>query len=83
MEFHTWKEPDGIMELASVVAMTRPGFSLTPFDDKLRGRIAICDVPDIAIESQDVRVRVRDGKSIRYLVPVGVEAYIAQHKLYR
>lgn len=83
MGFHTWKEPERILELASVVAMTRPGFSLKSFDDKFRNRILICDVPEIAIESRTIRARVAEGKSIRYLVPVAVEAYIAKHNLYK
>ena len=37
----------------------------------------------IAISASDVRVRVRAGKSIRYLVPPEVEAYIKQRSLYR
>lgn len=83
MEFHTWREPDRILELATVVAMTRPGFSLSKFDDRFRNRIVTCEVPEIAIESRTIRARVGDGKSIRYLVPVAVETYIVQHKLYR
>jgi nicotinate-nucleotide adenylyltransferase len=38
---------------------------------------------DIAISSSDIRQRAKEGKSIRYLVPLEVENYIKEHGLYR
>jgi nicotinate-nucleotide adenylyltransferase len=38
---------------------------------------------DFAVSASDIRARVRDGKSIRYLVPATVEDYINEHGLYR
>jgi nicotinate-nucleotide adenylyltransferase len=38
---------------------------------------------DIAISASKIRKRVRAGKSIRYLVPLEVEAYIKKRRLYR
>ena len=40
-------------------------------------------IPPIGIASTDLRRRVREGKSIRYMVPRGVEAYIEAQGLYR
>jgi nicotinate-nucleotide adenylyltransferase len=37
--------------------------------------------PDIS--ATDIRRRVRDGDSIRGLVPAAVEHYISDHRLYR
>jgi nicotinate-nucleotide adenylyltransferase len=37
----------------------------------------------IANSASDVRERVATGRSIRYLVPPAVEAYIRDHRLYR
>jgi nicotinate-nucleotide adenylyltransferase len=39
--------------------------------------------PLIAISATDLRARVAAGRTIRYLVPPAVEAYIAEHRLYR
>ncbi|HEU4637297.1 MAG TPA: nicotinate-nicotinamide nucleotide adenylyltransferase, partial [Candidatus Binatia bacterium] len=38
---------------------------------------------DFAVSASDIRERVRRGKSIRYLVPSSVEAYIKNHGLYK
>jgi len=38
---------------------------------------------DIAISASDIRTRVRENNSIRYLVPSEVERYIRKHALYR
>jgi nicotinate-nucleotide adenylyltransferase len=38
---------------------------------------------DFAVSASDIRERVRQGKSIRYLVPKTVRDYIARRELYR
>jgi nicotinate-nucleotide adenylyltransferase len=38
---------------------------------------------DIAISASDIRRRVNEGRSIRYLVPSEVEAYIEKHGIYQ
>ena len=40
-------------------------------------------VPQIGINSTLIRNLVKEGKSIKYLVPESVEDYIIKHKLYR
>jgi nicotinate-nucleotide adenylyltransferase len=39
--------------------------------------------PGLAISATDVRWRVREGKSVRYLVPDAVAEYIVKRGLYR
>ena len=40
-------------------------------------------IPPIGIASNDLRRRLAEGRSIRFMVPRGVEAYIDAHGLYR
>jgi nicotinate-nucleotide adenylyltransferase len=40
-------------------------------------------ITDIAISASEIRRRARNGKSIRYLVPLEVESYIHRRGLYR
>jgi nicotinate-nucleotide adenylyltransferase len=83
MEFDTWKCADEIIAKADLVVMNRPGYN-TPSSQHGYGKIArFVNVPQIAISSTDIRRRVKLGRSIRYLVPEAVQAYINSRRLYR
>lgn len=82
-EFAHWKNPDEILRLATVVVMTRPGFSRGSLRASEGRFFLFCRVPEVAISSREVRRRVKASESIRYMVPASVEAYIKRHRLYR
>jgi nicotinate-nucleotide adenylyltransferase len=83
VEFDKWKDPQRITELATIVVMARPGFS-RPEHPPVEGlNLMYCDVPEIAISSTEIRQRVREGGSIRFLLPEVVEEYIHRRGLYR
>jgi nicotinate-nucleotide adenylyltransferase len=46
-------------------------------------RVFFIRLTDIAISASEIRRRREEGKSIRYLVPLGVESYIKRQGLYR
>lgn len=85
----TWREPERILQLATIVAVNRgddPLPDLTDvesrFGDVARGRIRFVTIPGLAISSTEIRDRVRTGRTVRFLAPRAVEAYIAEHGLY-
>lgn len=85
----TWYEPQAVVAQATLLVMARPGVDLV-HGEKLRRqlhmpalRMEVVQVPLVDIASSDVRQRVREGRSIRYLVPRAVEAYIQDKQLYR
>jgi len=82
VEFDTWREPDRILRLAKLVVMTRPGYTARGAPQLPPERVVFCDVPEIEVASRHIRKRVREGKSIRYLVPPAVERYVMEHRLY-
>ncbi len=47
-----------------------------------RGVSLFVCIPGMEISASDIRRRVREGRSIRYLLPEGVERYIRERRLY-
>ena len=78
-----WREPEAVLTLSKVVVMGRPGCELGEVGKIYVGRFLKVDVPLIEISSSDIRVRVKEGRSIAYLVPPGVEEYIIEKGFYR
>lgn len=85
-----WREPTRIMELATIVAVNRgdrplPDRSelIAVCGDFAEKRIVSVTMPGIDLSATDIRTRISTGKSIRYLVPRAVEAFIREHSLYR
>lgn len=89
LEIMTWKKADELLKECSYIAVTRPGYikkDLFDWIDILKKNygadISAMDVPAFAISSTDIRNRIRDGRSIKYLVPQSVEEYIMKNNLY-
>lgn len=82
-DFDTWRNPQRILELVTLVVMTRPGFTIAGTKYASSAQVRTLDVPDIEVASRDIRRRVQQGQSIQYLVPSAVQDYIRQHRLYR
>ena len=85
----TWKEPERIAELATVVAVNRPGLpELTQSQvvdwvgEDLAKVVKTLTMPGTDVSATDLRQRAHDGTGLRFLVPRAVEAYIDQHRVY-
>jgi nicotinate-nucleotide adenylyltransferase len=77
-ELDQWHRATEIPGLARIVVFARPG-SVVPASSKIHQTVR---VPAVDISATDVRRRVREGRSIRYLVPDAVADYVARHRLY-
>jgi nicotinate-nucleotide adenylyltransferase len=83
-----WRDPVRIAQLATIVVVNRAGIvRIDPKQSPSFGpgscEIVPVTIPSIGIASTDLRRRMSEGKSIRYMVPRGVEAYIEAQALYR
>ena len=86
--FLTWKEPERVLELASLGVATRPGVGRASLDDVLSRlerpeRVAFFEIEQLPVSSSDIRERLAAGDAITGLVPPSVEAEIARLELYR
>jgi nicotinate-nucleotide adenylyltransferase len=83
-----WREPEAILELATLAVAERAGNRRDEISERLRSlrgsdRVRFFSMPRIDISSTDVRDRVRADRPIRYLVPDDVARLIGARGLYR
>ena len=87
-----WYQPRRILELATLLVVARadwPTFSVQELRQSLQLaddfplRYKIVEAPLITIASRDIRRRLAEGRSVRYMIPRAVEAYIEDKGLYK
>jgi nicotinate-nucleotide adenylyltransferase len=85
LQFPTWHEPAGILELCGLAVAVRPGddpAAVAAAAARWPGSVTLLEGPAIPISSSGLRARVAAGLPIRYLVPTGVETLIREQGLY-
>ena len=78
-QFHRWKNPQGILNLAKLVVLNRPGFDK---NYPKRWPYLKVNMPAVDISSSDIRGRLKSKKSIWYLTLKSVIQYINRYRLY-
>ncbi len=86
--FHKWHMPEEIVKLAQIlVAVRSEGQDIKEKVDKFNSdfncNARILNTPFMNISSSDIRNRVADKRSIKYMVTGDVEKYIYNNGLYR
>lgn len=83
----TWKEPEVVAGLAEVALVQRPGEAdAASVAERLRRagfRVSPVPADTAGVSSSQVRRRIAEGRTVRFLVPDGVIGYIDEHGLYR
>ena len=84
-DFRRWREPERILQLATLAVVGRPGAgsARTRAWARRTGRVKWIGDPALDVSSSALRARIRRGGSVRYLVPDAVRRYIQRHRLYR
>lgn len=84
-----WKDSNALGSMAKFIGVSRPGYFIAPSEKELLARkeanidVSYLEITALSISSSDIRQRIADKSSIRYLVPSEVRCYIANHQLYR
>ena len=76
---HKWKNYDKLLEMCKFLVFRREGFSYKSSHQN----IILMDSPKISISATFIRNRVKENKSIRYMVEDKVEKYIIEKNLYK
>ena len=89
-EMFTWKSPERIFELCSIVVLSRPGLDaallnrhVTDAGERFGAKIYLLRIPGLEISSSDIRRRIQVEQPVKYLIPEIVEQYINKCRLYR
>ncbi len=90
MEMESWKDCRSLLENTTVIVASRLGYTdisfsrkVTYFRNHYNAKIIDMTAPILEISSSDIRKRVRNKQSIRYLVTKEVERYIKKYDLYK
>jgi len=75
-----WKNAEQIIRNYNIIVYKRPGFDVKPIEG---ASITVADAPLIEISSTRIREMIRQGKSIRYLVPDSVMEEITNYGYYK
>jgi nicotinate-nucleotide adenylyltransferase len=91
-ELHLWKDIYRLLTMCTFITFNRSGSDLRtmtpetlhldpPWPERLLKEAGALHLIDIS--SSEIRHRIAEGMSIRYLVTQAVESYITEHHLYR
>lgn len=94
---HTWHQSERLLELANILVMHRPGYSVevpdwlrssvvvepSQFNQGRAGNMIIYQAPLVPISATQIRQRCAEAKPVDEWVPASVAEYIHQHQLYQ
>ena len=78
-DLFSWKNINDIFKMSKFIVANRPGY---PLKDIPKEADTVVITP-IEVSSEDIRKRLKEGRSVRYLVPENVRKYIVDHNLYK
>ncbi len=89
-QIETWYHPELVMQRCVIVAAARDGMGEEALlrqkeylNQKYQADIRLINLPEVNISSSDIRKRVKDHRTIRYMTPDCVIDYIESKQLYR
>lgn len=77
---HRWKNYEHLVKHHPIIIYNRPGFEIT---ETHGAHLTIMDAPLLQISASFIREQIKEGKSIRYLVPENVAEYIDTNNYFR
>jgi len=91
-QFETWRFPERIVKAATLLVAIRQDChaddreifnrELLQTTQRYGGKFEQLDTPNVELSSHQIRQQVMQKKSVRYMLPDAVLAYIKEHKLY-
>ena len=90
LELKNWREFSAVAGLCSFIVYQRPGYHIQEqreealfLQSSFRADIHFITGPHLEISSENIRRRLKDNLTIKYLVQEEVVIYITEHKIYK
>lgn len=81
VSFHKWKNPEVILEHHNIYVYPRPLTPKTQFDT--HPKVKSIDAPLMEISSSFIRDAIKNGKDVRFFLPIKVWEYIEEMNFYK
>ena len=89
-EIEKWHEAEKLLRFCDIIAVSRPGsdgkweeFKSSEFFKRNEAKFLRLQIPGVDVSSTELRKRISEGKSVRYLMPDEVIKYIESKGLYK
>ncbi len=89
LNLEKWKESEALLRDFSFIVGTRPGYKERELEEALekvkrqyQTTVIKINNSEVEISSTDIKNRISENKSIKYLLPEAVESYIYENNLY-
>ena len=82
-EFTLWKRWNEILKKYRIIGLRRRGIDLTCVNNEVISSVEILNNPLIELSSTEIRKRIINGKSVRYMVSERVWDFIFSNKVYK
>ena len=76
-----WKNYEQLLKAYQIIVYERPGFEIK--NNNFGDKVAILNAPLLDISSSVIRQMIKEGKSIRFLVPDAVKEEIEKNHYYK
>ena len=89
INFKTWKKPERILELSTLVCFDRPGYKSSEVESAANwirekgGDLIIIDSLELEISSTDIRNRIKENKPVQAFLHPEVYKYMLNNGLYK
>lgn len=80
-----WYGIEELITIVSFIGLDRPGYdyqATSSRDKNILEQVKLIPMPQLDISSSQIREWVKAGRVIRYFVPISVERYIRENRLY-
>ncbi len=86
-DFPKWYKPNEILGMCDILVFARKSHEtlfelIDTMNEKFGRKFYPVSAPVVEISSTDIRERLKNGRTVKYMVPDGVINYIKENKLY-